>query len=80
MRKKYDYFVNGNKLSRKEFIEELKKCCYKVVDTDVIAGWCGVDFCEFDEKKFNKEMYAINKGVMVMFFDANKTFSRKEVK
>lgn len=77
MRKKYDYFVNGNKMSRKEFMEELKKCCYKVVHTDVIAGWCGVDFCEFDEKKFNSEMRAINNGVIVMFAGENKTFRRK---
>lgn len=80
MRKKYDYFVNGERLSRKEFMEELKKCCYKVVRQDVIAGWCGVDFCEFDEKKFNSEMYAINNGVVVMFPHKNKTFRRKEVK
>lgn len=77
MRKKYDYLVNGIKTSRKEFIEELKKCCYKVVRTDVIAGWCGVDFCEFDEKKFNREMRAINNGVIVMFAGENKTFRRK---
>jgi len=80
MRKKYDYFVNGEKFSRKDFVEELKKCCYKVVHTDVIAGWCGVDFREFDEKKFNKKMYAINQGIIVMFFDSQKTFSRKEAK
>ena len=80
MRKKYNYFVNGNQLSRKDFMEELKKCCYKVVRTDVIAGWCGVDFREFDEKKFNSEMYAINQGIIVIFAEYHKTFRRKEVK
>lgn len=80
MRKKYEYFVNNEKMSRKDFVEQLKKCCYRVVDTDVIAGWCGIDFCEFDEKRFNRELRAINNGVIVMFFDAQKTFSRKEVK
>ena len=80
MRKKYNYFVNNKQMSRKDFMEELKKCCYKVVDTDVIAGWCGIEFQEFDEKKFNKEMRAINNGVVVMFFDSQKTFSRKEAK
>ena len=80
MRKKYEYFVNGNKMPRKDFMEELKKCCYKIVDTEVINGWCGVDFCEFDEKKFNSEMYSINHGTIVMFPSRNKTFRRKEVK
>ena len=79
MRKKYEYFVNGNKLSRKDFMEELKKCCYKVVDTDVVAGWCGIEFHEFDEKKFNKNMRSINNGSIIMFFDAQKTFRRKEI-
>lgn len=77
MRRKFDYFVNKNKMSRKEFIEELKQCCYKVVDTDMI-GCIGIDFCEFDEKLFNKEMRAINQGITVIFFDNNKTFERKE--
>lgn len=80
MRKKYEYFVNGDKIGRKEFMEELKKCCCKVVDTDVIAGWCGIDFVEFDEKKFNKTMRSINNGSIVMFFDTQKTFRRKEAK
>jgi hypothetical protein len=80
MRKKYDYFVNNKKMSKKKFMEELKKCCYKVVRTDVIAGWCGVDFSEFDEKKFNSEMYAINNGTVVMCLGHQKTFSRKEVR
>ena len=79
MRKKYNYFVNNNKLTRKEFVDELKKCCHKVVDTQMI-GCIGVDFVEFDEKKFNKELRAINNGVIVMFMDAQKTFSRKEAR
>ena len=80
MRKKYKYLVNGNELSRKDFMDELKKCCYKVVHTEVIAGWCGVDFCEPDEKKFNKNMRDVNNGIIVMFPHKNKTFRRMEVK
>ena len=80
MRKKYDYFMNGELLSRKEFMEEIKKCCYKVVHTEVINGWCGVDFAEPDEKKFNRNMRDINKGIIVMFPHSNKTFRRMEAK
>jgi hypothetical protein len=80
MRKKYDYFVNKNKVSRKEFIKELESCCQKVVDTDVVAGWCGIDFVEFDKKKFNRCMRAINNGSGVCFIDAQKSFEREEVK
>ena len=80
MRKKYDYFVNGNKMNRKDFMEELKKCCYTVVHTDMITEDIGVDFAELDEKKFNSEMRAINQGIIVVFYDYRKTFSRKEVK
>lgn len=79
MRKRYNYFVNGNELPRKDFMEELKQCCYKVMEVDA-TDWCGINFCEFDEKKFNKEMRAINNGTIVMFFDSNKTFCRKEIK
>lgn len=79
MRKKYSYFVNGNELSRKDFIHEFKMCCQKVVRTDVIAGGCGIDICEPDEKRFNKYMRQINKNYTVCFADSGKSFYRKEV-
>ena len=79
MRKKYTYFAGDKELSRKDFMHELKKHCQKVVSTDVIAGWCGVDFCEFDEKKFNKYMRSIEKGNIVVLYNSNKAFRRKEV-
>lgn len=79
MRKKYEYFVNNEKLTRKDFLSKLKNCCYRVVDTQMV-GLIGVDFTEFDEKKFNRELRAINNGVIVCFCDAQKTFSRKEVR
>ena len=79
MRNKYDYFVNGEKMARKDFIKELKSCCQKVIRTDVIAGWCGVNLMDFDEKKFRESMRDIEKGVTVMFLGNNKTFKRKVV-
>lgn len=80
MRRKFDYFVNGEKLSRKEFIIELEKCCQKVVRTDVIADWCGISLCELDEERFKRNMRDVEKGIIVMFPDQNKTFARKEAK
>jgi hypothetical protein len=77
MRNKYDYFINNEKVTRKDFIKELESCCQKVVDTDVIAGWCGVDLMGLDKKKFRETMRDIEKGVTVMFFGRNKTFKRK---
>ena len=52
MRKKYNYFINGEIVPRKEFMDRLKIDCQKVVRRD----WCGdigVDLCDLDEKKFN---------------------------
>lgn len=79
MRRKYEYFVNGNKLCRKDFIHQLEMCCQKVIRTDMV-GCIGIDLCDLDKKKFNSEMYAINQGIIVMFPEHNKTFRRKEVK
>ena len=79
MRKRYNYFINGEAFSKQEFIKELKMCCKKVISTDVIAGWCGVDWYEFDENKFNKYMRDIEKGNIIAFCDSNKVFRRKEI-
>ena len=79
MYRKYNYFVNGKKMQRKEFISELKKCCRRVVRTDEISDWFCIDLCEFDKKKFNKEMRYVEKDMMVIFPDYNKTFYRKEI-
>lgn len=78
--KKYNYFVDGVKVSRKEFFARLKSQCTTVVDTHVIAGWCGVDVVEFSEKKYKRCLRDINEGVDIMFFDAKyKVFTRREV-
>lgn len=79
MRNKYDYFVNGEKMKRKDFMKELKSCCQKVIRTDVIAGWCGVDLMGFNEKTFRRNMRDIEKGITVMFPEYNKTFKRKVI-
>lgn len=84
MRKKYVYFVNNVATSRKDFINELEKCCHMVIYTDVIAGWCGVDTVGFDEKMFKVELRNINKGIRVSLPDGYsaktyKLFYRKEI-
>lgn len=65
MRKKYAYFVNNIMMPRKELIKELEKCCQRVIHTDVVAGWCGVDTIGFDEKMFKAELKNINGGIRV---------------
>lgn len=75
MRKKYNYFINGKVMSRKEFMGKLKMDCKKVIRTDY-CGDIGIDLCEYDEKKFNHYMYKINNGVIV--FINNKNYRRKE--
>ena len=84
MRKKYTYFVNNIMMPRKEFIKELEKCCQRVIHTDVIAGWCGVDTVGFDEKMFKSELKNINGGIRVSMpasygSKEYKLFYRKEV-
>lgn len=84
MRKKYAYFVDNIEMSRKDFLNELKKYCQKVTHTDEIAGWCGIDFIGFDEKMFNEELRSISNGIHVMLPDGYssktyKLFYRKEI-
>ena len=84
MRKKYAYFVNNIMIRRKEFLNELEKCCQRVIRTDVIADWCGVDIVGFDEKMFKAELKNINGGIRVSIpasygYREYKLFYRKEV-
>lgn len=77
--KKYNYFVDGTLVPKKDFFDKLKSQCRRIVDTQVIAGWCGVDVVEFDEKKYKRCLRSINEGVDIMFFDGKyKVFRRKE--
>lgn len=84
MRKKYAYFVDDVEVPKKDFKNELEKCCQKVTHTDVIADWCGVDFVGFDEKMFNEELKSIINGTHVILpegYGSNryKLFYRKEI-
>ena len=76
MRRKYKYFVNDVEMSKKDFENELKLYCQKVVHTSY-CGCIGVDFCEFDNKQFNSCMKDIQNGIRII--TQGKTFKRKVV-
>ena len=73
---KYQYYVNGNPVSRKDMMTALKNKCYKIISTEYI-GEIGIDTTEADEKKFNSFMRKIEKGHIVLI--DNKTFRRKKI-
>lgn len=75
MRKKYNYFVNGKVMPRKEFMDKLKMDCLKVVRTDY-CGDIGIDLCEYDEKKFNHYMRAVGNYAFVVI--GRNCYNRKE--
>lgn len=80
MRKKYNYFVDDVQVSRKDFFAKLRHACQRVAHTEVINGWCGVDFMEFDEKRYKRCLRDINDNCDIFFVDgkASKVFRRKE--
>lgn len=71
---KYQYYVDGKPVTRKEMMVELKNKCYKIIRTEYI-GDIGINTTETDEKKFNSFMRKIEKGHIVLI--DNKTFRRK---
>lgn len=73
---KYQYYVNGKPVTRKEMMVELKNKCYKIIRTKYI-GDIGINTTETDEKKFNSFMRKIGKGHIVLI--DNKTFRRKKI-
>lgn len=77
MRKKYEYFVNGVSMKRKEFVVELKNECQKVVGAHVINEDFSIDLCDFDEAKFKETMKSVEDGVTVIFI-GGKTYRREE--
>lgn len=81
MKKKYNYFVNDIQVPRKDFFAQLRNQCQRVAHTEVIAGWCGVDFMEFDEKRYKRCVRDINDGADIFFVSgkASKAFRRKVV-
>jgi hypothetical protein len=80
MRKKYAYYVNNERFSRKDFIEELKECCWKPVAYDEVEIMGRVNICALDEKTFNKKMRQVDNGSIIVDFGENKIFRRKEIK
>lgn len=81
MNKKYNYFVDGIQVKRSEFFNQLKNWSQTARRIDTIAGWCGVDIMEFDEKKYNRHVREINSGVTLIVIDGklSKKFQRKVV-
>ena len=55
---KYQYYVDDKPVSRKELVEKLEKCCYKVTYT-IQEGMIGIDIVEIDDKKLNKHLRSI---------------------
>lgn len=77
MRIKYVYYFNKEEVSKKEFVHKLQMDCQKVVSTDYSCGF-GVDLMDFDKKKFNEQMRAIEDGSRVVFLSSRNTYYRKE--
>jgi hypothetical protein len=77
MRRKYVYYFNKEEVSKKEFVHKLQMDCQKVVSTDYSCGF-GVDLMDFDKKKFNEQMRAIEDGSHVVFLSSRNTYYRKE--
>lgn len=73
---KYQYYVNGKPVTRKEMMVELKNKCYKIIRTEYI-GDIGINTTETDEKRFNSFMRKIEQGHIVLI--DNKTFRRKRI-
>ena len=75
---KYQYYVNGKPVTKKEMVKRLKECCYKVTDT-MQVGLIGINTVEFDEKKFNRSLRHIcNPSYLFVAIDST-TFSRKKI-
>lgn len=55
---KYQYYVDDKPVSKKELVEKLEACCYKVTYT-IQAGMIGIDIVEVDDKKLNKHLRSI---------------------
>lgn len=69
MQNKYGYFVDNVKVSRSDFFSQLKSLSQTARRVDTIAGWCGVDIMEFDEKKYKQYMRDINNGIGIFIND-----------
>ena len=77
--RKYNYFVDGIQVKRNEFFEQLRNWSQKSRRIDTIAGWCGIDIMELDEKKYREHVKNINDGMTLIIVNErlSKTFRRK---
>ena len=80
--RKYNYFVDGIQVKRNKFFEQLRNWSQKSRRIDTIAGWCGIDIMEFDEKKYREHLKDLNNGIGLTIVEgrASKSFRRKLVK
>ena len=51
---KYQYFVNGNSVSKKELASKLKECCLKWVNT-IESPLGDIDMMDYDDTLFKKK-------------------------
>lgn len=75
---KYQYYVNGEPVTKKEMVKRLKECCYKVTDT-MQVGLIGIDTVEFDEKKFNRSLRHICDPSYAFVAIGSTSFYRKKI-
>lgn len=62
---KYQYFVNGNSVSKKELASKLKECCLKWVST-MESPLGGVDIMDYDDMLFKKKLRDVEKGTIIV--------------
>lgn len=79
MQNKYNYFVDNVQVKRSDFFKQLKNWSQTARRIDTIAGWCGVDIMEFDEKKYKEHVRNINDGMALIIVEGklSKKFQRK---
>ena len=79
---KYNYFVDSVQVKRNDFFEQLKNWSQKSRRIDTIAGWCGIDIMELDEKKYREHLKNLSDGMTLIIVDGriSKSFRKKLVK
>ena len=75
---KYQYYVNGKPVTKKEMVKQLEQCCYRVTNT-MQVGLIGMDTVELDEKKFNRCLRHICDPSYMCVIIGSTTFSRKKM-
>lgn len=79
---KYNYFVDSVQVKRNEFFEQLKNWSQKSRRIDTIAGWCGIDIMELDEKKYREHLKNLSDGMTLIIVNGriSKSFRKKLIK